>query len=518
MNDSRRKKTKYNVVTALILQIITILSGLVMPRLFLKAYGSEAYGAIASISQFLSYITLLEGGIGSVARAELYKPLVENDNRRISIIVNELKRFFRRVAIIFLAYAIVLASAFKSISHVEYFEWTSSFILVLVIAVSTFGQYFIGLSYSSLLQADQKIYIVNVISIITTVSNTIIVIMLINANKSIILVKAVSSCVFLLKPIIMWWYVRRRYNLGDETQRDKSVLKQKWTGMGQHIAYYVHSNTDVSVLTLLTNLKTVSVYSTYHMVSAHIQSMVSSLCAGMGAVYGKLIAANENKELERVFLHYVSLISMSCTVLFSTVIVMVVPFVRLYTRGVSDTNYFQPVFAVLITAADIIYCMRMPYQSVIAAAGHFKETKVCAYGEAIINIVLSVLLVSKYGLIGVAIGTIVAISFRLFYSVVYLSKHILMQPVSFFWKRIFIDSIIIVIICIPMYKLVSVFIIDNYLTWACYASFTVLIAFLITVIVNYIFYPEIIKRTGELVLHTVLRQRQLQKENKVKSV
>ncbi len=43
-------------------------------------------------------------------------------------------------------------------------------------------------------------------------------------------------------------------------------MTQKLTGLSQHIAYFLHSNTDVAGLTFLTNLSMVAVYSVYHMV------------------------------------------------------------------------------------------------------------------------------------------------------------------------------------------------------------------------------------------------------------
>lgn len=66
----------------------------IVPRLMIGTFGSEAYGATSSITQFLAYITLLEAGIGGVARSALYKPLADNDDYMISAVVCEIKRFF----------------------------------------------------------------------------------------------------------------------------------------------------------------------------------------------------------------------------------------------------------------------------------------------------------------------------------------------------------------------------------------------------------------------------------------
>ena len=75
---SKRLLSK-NIVINIILQVTTICSGLIIPRLIIKTYGSNVNGLISSITQFLSYIALLEGGIGGVIKAVLYKPLLNKD-------------------------------------------------------------------------------------------------------------------------------------------------------------------------------------------------------------------------------------------------------------------------------------------------------------------------------------------------------------------------------------------------------------------------------------------------------
>lgn len=103
-----------------------------------------------SIAQFLSYITLFEGGIGGVARALLYEPLARQKTEDIARIVYSISRFFKWIAFGFLAYTFVLACIYKQIAHFESFSFWNSFLLVLVISISTMGQYYIGMAYQVL--------------------------------------------------------------------------------------------------------------------------------------------------------------------------------------------------------------------------------------------------------------------------------------------------------------------------------------------------------------------------------
>ena len=89
---------------------------------------------------------------------------------------------------------------------------------------------------------------------------------------------------------------------------------------------------------------------------------------------------------------------------------LILPFISIYTKGITDANYNQPVFGTLLLAAELAYCVRDPYTNVAYAAGHFKQTAKYAYAEASINIALSVILVQIWGLNGVAIGTLISMS------------------------------------------------------------------------------------------------------------
>ena len=213
MSLNREKKAKLNIGISLLGQLVVIICGLIVPRLIINSFGSEAYGATASIAQFLAYITLLEGGIGGVARAALYKPLADNDMKEISLVISEIQHFFRIISFVFLAYVIVLACSFKYISHISCFDWISTALLVVVISISTFAQYFIGISYAVLLQAAQKTYITQITSILTVILNTLLIAILILLGSNLIVVKLVSSVVFSIRPVLLWLYVKREFRL-----------------------------------------------------------------------------------------------------------------------------------------------------------------------------------------------------------------------------------------------------------------------------------------------------------------
>lgn len=88
-------------------------------------------------------------------------------------------------------------------------------------------------------------------------------IVVVNIWREIHILKLMSAVAFLIQPIVFNAYVSRKYPLDKKIAPDKEALAQRWDGFGQNIAFFIHSNTDVVILTLFSNLANVSIYSVF---------------------------------------------------------------------------------------------------------------------------------------------------------------------------------------------------------------------------------------------------------------
>ena len=456
--------SKRNIITTLANQLIATACGIVIPKMLIGTFGSAAYGISVSIAQFLSYITLLEGGVGGVARAKLYGPLARRDRHEIGVVYHSVKRFFYYVAAAFLLYSIILGVFYHDLAHVAVFSRTYTFCLVLAISLTTLAKYVGGLANLTLLAADRKQYVNNYISIGTTLVNTVLVIALARSGYDLLWVKLGSSLVFLIRPALYAVYVRKHYQL-PRAGREKAVLDQKWTGIGQHIAYFLHRNTDVVLLTLFADVRLVAVYSVYSLIISSIRAIAEAASGGMEATFGELLASGKQNELVSAYKQYKALLSAASVSLFCCTGILIVPFVRLYTQGITDADYIQPLFAVVLTAAEAINCLVLPCASLPIAADQMKQTRWGAYGEALINITVSCVLIRWQPLLGVAVGTLAATVFRALYYMAYSSRTILRVSLR---RNAVILAGTLAVLCAGIYAgrcIVSRLEISNFVQW-----------------------------------------------------
>ena len=500
----RSKKALFNVISSLALQIVVVICGFIVPRLLIGTFGSSVNGVVTSISQFLGYITLLESGVGGVVRAALYKPLAQKNTKSISGIIKATESFFRKIAIIYIIYSLLVAAFLPYVVRHD-FDWVFVASLVLIISLSTFVQYYYGITYQMLLQADQKKYITSLLQIFTTIANTIVVVFLVRLGASIHLVRLGSAAIYVIRPLALNFYVKRTYELDQACPADNHAINQRWDGLGHHIAYFLHRHTDVAVLTLFTNTRLVSVYSVYYMVVSGIEKITATFSSGLEAAFGNMIANNEVKSLNRNFRLFEFMSFAITTSLFTSTAVLVLSFVAVYTKGVTDVNYHRPLFAYTLIAAEAIYCIRIPYHSVTLAAGHYKQTRNGAFAEAIINIVLSVSLVKPLKLEGVAIATFCAMLYRTIQYALYISKQILKRSMGIFYQRCLVN-IAASAITIKAAGLLPVITINSYGSWLIYAVEVTLIALMVTFAINTVIYFKDAKSLLQLIKRLITRK------------
>ena len=285
----RSKKAIYNIVTNLFLQAIIIIYGFIVPKIIISKFGSNVNGLISSITQFLAYIALLESGFGPVVKSALYKPISNKDNKTIMNILKASEKFFRAIAYIFLIYIFVLCFFYPLLVSND-FSWIYTVSLIFIIGISTFAEYFFGMTYKLFLQAEQKTYIISLIQIITYILSIICIVILAQIGANIQIIKLISGIVFVLRPMFQNFYVKRKYNIDFSECKEKYELKQKWDGLAQHIAAVIHGNTDITILTIFCTLSEVSVYSVYYLVVKGVKSIIQAFNSGIDASFGDMIA------------------------------------------------------------------------------------------------------------------------------------------------------------------------------------------------------------------------------------
>ena len=499
---SRKKLLILNSSAGLIKQIIYVVCGFILPRYILSYYGSSVNGLISSISHFLAFISTLEFGIGPVIQANLYDPLANNDENRIGAIIVSSEKFFRRLGFIFIIYTIILAFVYPNLINTEFdFIFTAS--LILILSISTLVQYLWGTTNQLLLTAAQKSYIHLHLQSVLTLVNTAVCIVLIKANACIHFVKLFTSSFFILKPLIQNIYVSKKIKINKHVVYSGEPIKQKWNGFAQHFLCTVCAGTDFIVLTFFAGLMDVSIYSIYYNITIGVVNIFMMGATGIDSLFGDMIAKKEFNTLNSLFSSIEFVFHFLTSIVFAVAAITIVPFVLVYTKGVTDTNYSVPTFGLIIVLAYATQVIRIPYARVVFAAGKFKETQNGAIISAVLNLVLTISLVFKYGLTGAALGTLIAMWYHVLYFVYYLKNNILNRILFCFIRLLLVDAFVFIIAYyfsryFPKPDL-------SYISWSFYAFKITIATTFVALIINILLNYQSVKQIYLLVCNKVSR-------------
>lgn len=490
MNNSR--KFLYNSFSTAIYQVIVVIAGFITPRVMLTHYGSEINGLVTSITQFISYFNLIEAGIAQSSMLSLYKPLAEKNYTRINRIIVAAKKYYNKTGYIYISAIIVLSLLYPTFIKTNSAEPIYISLLITAIGLSGALEFFIMAKYRVLLEADQKTYVISITNTISILINTLIVVIMAMMEANIVILKFVSLFSVLSRSIIFYVYTKHRYKYIDySVYPDNTALSKRWDALYMQLMNSIYHGAPTVLVTIFLDLKSVSIYSIYNMVTHALHSAFYVITTGLTASFGQLIATNQIDKLRKVYNYFQYVFFSVITLSYSIAFVVYLPFISLYTSGVGDVNYILTEYAVLFATRGLLQSIKTPLRMLINASGMYRETRIQTTLESLITVSGGIILIPFFGLSGIIIGSIIADLYRCIDLIFFVSKKITKEKVSIYGYRI-----IRIFICVIFVYLISINIgynPTNYLNWALYSTILGIISIIFQLLLGLLFERQCIK-------------------------
>jgi O-antigen/teichoic acid export membrane protein len=501
--EGRTKKFIKNSTASAVFQIVNSLCGLITPRLMLLAYGSAINGLVSSITQFLHFFSVVEAGIAMSAQYTLYKPLEEKDNKTISSIVSAARIAYTQVGIIFSLLTIALSFLYPIITGVEDLSYGTTVALVIVLALNYLLSFFIVSKYQLLFQADQRVYVISIAKTVARVINTICIVLLASPNVPILLLRIIVSSSVIIQALIISIYARVHYkNIDYYAAPDKSALGQRWDALYMQILGAVTGAAPVMILTLVAPLEHVSVYTIYNMVFSALMGILGIFVNGINASFGSLLHAKNERYVQGVYAEFETIYYCAISTLYTVACILIVPFVRIYTRNVTDTNYLLPGLGILFSLNAFFYNLKTPQGMMVQAAGHFKQTRHQNTIQALILVVFGIVLGKMFGIYGVLSASIMSNLTRCVILFFYVPNKIIKDTPIKTIKRTLVSLINGIVLFILLTFVVNIFVIDNFTKWFVIAIPVFILVACSFAGINYIFervaFTSVLKRVKHI--------------------
>lgn len=438
-------RIKYNLLSGVFYQVVLIVLSFLLPRLYLENFGSEVNGVLSTIKQIFAYMTLLESGVGLATTQALYKPVAENNHNKVSSVISATNKYYVKIGVLYALIVLIIALFYEFLVPTSIAAGVVFGIVILTALPSLFS-YFVQLKYRILMEVDGRKYVItNSETVLQLLSNAGKIIVLVFTDN-LLLMQFVYCLLSLMQLVYVYIHAKRRYTwLNTKAEPDYEAVSQRKSVLVHQISAMVFNNTDVLLLSFLCDFKVVSVYTIYNIFFSQVQTFVTSVISGFSFALGQMFHTNREKFM-KVFNVYETFYIMATFIIYTLMAVFLLPLIQIYTQGINDANYTNVYLVLLFVIMNLLANGKLPSNHVLEFSGKFEETRSHAIWEMVINIVVSVVAILKWGICGAIIGTIVALLYRGTMVIYYSNKKVLERTVFDTYKIWLVNGGVFVVI------------------------------------------------------------------------
>lgn len=409
MQASRTKNTILNSSFGVLTKLVTVIVSFVSRTVFIRVLGVQYAGVSTVFTDILTVLSFAELGIGSAITFALYKPLAENDNDKIASLMAVYKKVYRIIAlVVFVAGMLVLPFLEYIVKDVPDVKEDIRLIYVFYI-INTASSYLLVYK-STLITAAQKDYVVSLLKILVSVVRCAVECVLLLVFRQYLLYLIINIVSVILQNFIVAKKADKMFPFLKSSAKEKLPKEELKKIAGDVKALFLYkvsgvilSGTDNIIISAFLGVTPVGIIGNYNLIINQIYNLVMQVFSATNASVGNLAASGSKDDQYKVYRR----LELLCFCVYYFIIVcfwnLLNPFVAIWLGG----DYLLPKLTVALVLTDLfLKGMMSPVTSFRTSNGLFVQGKYRPLIMAVLNIVISLLLVKPLGVNGVIIGTI----------------------------------------------------------------------------------------------------------------
>lgn len=450
---SRTEHTIKNIFFAVIVQIINIIIKFVVRTIFIKTLGQEYLGIGGVFSNILTVLSLAELGIGTVIVYDMYKPISENNENKVTQLFNYYKKVYAYIGIFIAVFgSLLLPFLGKIITDVPNVQHIK-FIYILHLADSV-SSYFYA-HCRSLFNAYQLNRVNSKNNLLISILKTILEIIALIATKSYIVYMVVQIVVTIfggylisLKAKKMFPFIKNSVSeLDNESKR--GIFKNAAHMLNIRVGSTLINATDNLIISAFISTILVGIYSNYSMIVQIILSTTFLIESSLTASVGNLCATSSSEKKCEVFMKLQYLYSCIFGIVMIGLYGLFNAFINLW---IGEEYLLSPFTVFIITLNCYLSGIHQPVEAYINSDGLFKYFKIKPFVEVGINFLVSIIGAKLCGINGVLIGTTLShVMTTLWFDPLVLYKYSFMKKANEYFIKYFKSLGLAVGITLMMY-------------------------------------------------------------------
>jgi len=434
----RVHRSVMNIKVGMLFYVLSLFLAFFSRKIFLDCLGAEFIGLTGMLMNIMSFLSVAELGIGTSIVYFLYKPLQEDDHRKINEVMSMLAFLYRCIGCVIgcggLVVSIFFPWWFGDLStglSLVYFAFYS------FLASSVAGYVF---NYRQLLvSANQKQYLVNAYFQSIAIAQSLTQILLAYYYRNLWLWVVVGLVFTVIGIIVFNIRIRQLYpwlviNIEEgkaNLKKYPEVLKKTRQIFVQRIKNFILYRSDELLVGMFVSVVQVAYYGNYTIITNKLNFLVNILSDGMNAGIGNLIAEGNDQNTMKVFWELTAIRFFIVGIVVFGLLLFLQPFVSCWF---GQEYRLDDIIVYLLVFNIFIFLSRGVVEMYISAHGLFSDVWT-AWTELILNIGITLALAPSLGIIGILLGKTISVFFiSMFWKPYFLFSQGLHKSVFIYWR------------------------------------------------------------------------------------
>lgn len=402
----RTEKSIRNLFYGEVNIIFTVLLSMVTRTALVRILGLSAVSLNGLFTEVIAVLSLAELGVGSAITYHLYRPLAEHDRKKVVQLMWFYRSAYRIIAGVILIAGLVFLPFVPWLIKDAAFNVRYLRLVYVIFLLKTVSSYFF--SYKrTLLDADQKMYLISMTNtafrFITVASNLGILIL----TQNFIAYLLSDGIVTVANNIAIAHIADRQYPFLKEVQRLPEEERKKIFSHIRHLfigtlSGKITNSTDNILISVLVGTLQVGLYSNYSLIISNVRRILLLIPDAAAGSIGNLAVSEGRERCHQVLCRMTFIIFMVTSFCASCIMCMSDPFVEiLFGREYLMDDILKYSFVVNF----FYYVIREPLWRMMLVSGLFSKDKNISIAGSSINLIVSVVLGLRWGILGIMLGT-----------------------------------------------------------------------------------------------------------------
>lgn len=446
MKTNRIKNSFFNAIVMIANTAIISILSLIATNLILKNYGSDFNGVVATANQLVNLLLIVEGGFTTAINVALFKPFVEDNQKVINQIMSAAKKVFSKIGIIFLIVGVIVSLVYPLVIKSD-LNYLTIFLIFLMVIIGTAYNLIFVYRNQIMFQVSQKEYLYSIFAIIINLLSNLTTIILAYNKVNMLVIRLFILIYTIINGIILYILFKKIFPKIDTKEKPNyKAIKGTKDIMVQKLTSVVYLSAPMLFISTFISTKIASVYAVYNSIFNIIKNFLSSLIAAPVNGFGQMISQEANDEVYQKFCLYEYIIILISTILLSSVLIVIIPFIKLYTNAVTDVNYVNYLMAILISAIVLLEVIHIPSGNIINVSGNFKVARKIQTISSIILISLLLIGGLFFDIYGILLATLITNIILSFLEINYAHSKIFLKNLKNFLLKLLLNIGLIIIL------------------------------------------------------------------------